>query len=86
MRCRPRRICLSKENAYEWMLGERWQMGDGGNLPGVTRTVSISIYDSVQSLDYASASRTSLLLLIVSFVILVSTYSLQRTVWIKPRH
>jgi molybdate transport system permease protein len=57
----------------------------GGNLPGVTRTVSISIYDSVQSLDYAAASRTSLLLLVVSFVILVSTYALQRTVWIKPR-
>ena len=35
----------------------------GGNLPGVTRTVSISIYDAVQSLDYAAASRTSLLLL-----------------------
>jgi molybdate transport system permease protein len=58
----------------------------GGNLPGTTRTVSISIYDSVQSLDYAAASRTSLLLLIVSFVILVSTYSLQRTVWVTPRH
>ena len=58
----------------------------GGNLPGVTRTVSISIYDSVQSLDYAAASRTSLLLLIVSFVILASTYSLQRSVWLKPRH
>ena len=58
----------------------------GGNLPGVTRTVSISIYDSVQSLDYASASRTSLVLLIVSFMILTSTYSLQRSVWIRPRH
>jgi molybdate transport system permease protein len=58
----------------------------GGNVPGATRTVSISIYDAVQSLDYAAASRTSLLLLIVSFLILVSTYSLQRTVWIKPRH
>ena len=58
----------------------------GGNVPGATRTVSISIYDSVQSLDYTAASRTSLLLLMVSFVILVSTYSLQRTVWIKPRH
>jgi molybdate transport system permease protein len=58
----------------------------GGNLPGVTRTVSISIYDAVQSLDYGAASRTSLLLLIVSFVILASTYSLQRTVWVKPRH
>ena len=58
----------------------------GGNLPGVTRTVSISIYDAVQSLDYAAASRTSLLLLIVSFAILACTYSLQRSVWLKPRH
>ena len=58
----------------------------GGNLPGVTRTVSISIYDSVQSLDYAAATRTSLLLLTVSFAILVLTYSLQRTVWVRPRH
>src|SRR5438105_7772055 len=58
----------------------------GGNLPGVTRTVSISIYDLVQALDYQSASQTSLALLIVSFVILASTYSLQRSVWIKPRH
>ena len=32
----------------------------------------------MQSLDYAAASRTSLLLLIVSFVILASVYSLQR--------
>src|SRR5437667_2052737 len=39
----------------------------GGNLPGVTRTVSISIYDSVQSLDYAAALTTSLFLLGVSF-------------------
>jgi molybdate transport system permease protein len=58
----------------------------GGNLPGVTRTVSISIYDAVQSLDYASASRTSLLLLVISFLILATTYSLQRSVWVKPRH
>ena len=31
----------------------------GGNLPGVTRTVSISIYDAVQSLDYPGAGRTA---------------------------
>src|SRR5467141_4019255 len=55
----------------------------GGNIPGITRTVSISIYDAVQSLDYAAASRTSLLLLIASFGILASTYSLQRSVWLK---
>jgi len=58
----------------------------GGNLPGVTRTVSISIYDSVQSLDYQAAWRTSLVLLGVSFVTLAFTYSMQRTVWVKPRH
>ena len=57
----------------------------GGNLPGVTRTVSISIYDAVQSLDYAAAARTSLLLLVVSFLILATTYSMQRAAWIKPR-
>ena len=53
----------------------------GGNLPGVTRTVSISIYDSVQALDYHAASMTSLLLLVVSFAILAVTYSMQKTVW-----
>ena len=50
----------------------------GGNLPGVTRTVSIAIYDEVQALDYATAFKTSLLLLAVSFAVLAVTYSLQR--------
>jgi molybdate transport system permease protein len=58
----------------------------GGNLPGVTRTVSISIFDSVQSLDYASAARTSALLLAVSFAILTSTYAMHRTLWVRARH
>src|SRR5579863_3805191 len=35
----------------------------GGNLPGITRTVSIAIYDDAQSLDYTAALHTSLLLL-----------------------
>jgi len=50
----------------------------GGNIPGATRTLSISIYDAVEQLDYASAGRTSLLLLAVSFSVLVLTYALQR--------
>jgi molybdate transport system permease protein len=50
----------------------------GGNIAGVTRTVSISIYDQVQSLDYAAAGETSLFLLIVSFAVLAVTYALQR--------
>jgi molybdate transport system permease protein len=58
----------------------------GGNVPGVTRTASISIYDAMQSLDYAAAGKTSLLLLGFSFVVLVLTYSLQRNlvvIWPK---
>lgn len=50
----------------------------GGNIPGRTRTVSISIYDHVQALDYAAANRTSLLLLAFSFAVLALTYALQR--------
>ncbi|HEY0095533.1 MAG TPA: ABC transporter permease subunit, partial [Archangium sp.] len=53
----------------------------GGNLEGRTRTASISIYDSVQALDYASAGRTSLVLLVFSFAVLALTYGLQRRVW-----
>ena len=53
----------------------------GGNIPGVTRTVSISIYDQVQSLNYLGALRTSLFLVGVSFTVLVATYALQRRVW-----
>ena len=49
----------------------------GGNIPGVTRTVSISIYDNVQALDYASAGNTSLVLLVASFVILSLVYAHQ---------
>jgi molybdate transport system permease protein len=50
----------------------------GGNLPGSTRTVSISIYDDVQAFNYARAGRTAGLLLVFSFVVLAVTYRLQR--------
>jgi molybdate transport system permease protein len=53
----------------------------GGDRPGITRTLSISIYDSVQALDYAAALQTSLLLLAASFLILAITYSLQKSFW-----
>ena len=53
----------------------------GGNIPGVTRTVSISIYDNVQALNYNAAFQTSMLLLGVSFAVLVITYAMRRTVW-----
>lgn len=53
----------------------------GGNLPGVTRTVSIAIYDEVQALNYAAAGQTALFLLAISFAVLVLTYGLQRKAW-----
>jgi molybdate transport system permease protein len=53
----------------------------GGNLPGITRTVSIDIYDRVQALDYAAAHQTALLLLLISFVVLSIVYGVNRRVW-----
>ena len=53
----------------------------GGNLPGVTRTVSISIYDQVQSLQYDAANRTALALLLFSFIVLAAVYALIRKPW-----
>lgn len=53
----------------------------GGNIPGVTRTVSIDIYDKVQAFDYASANQTSLVLLAASFAVLCLVYGLNRKVW-----
>jgi molybdate transport system permease protein len=53
----------------------------GGNLPGVTRTVSIAIYDQVQGFQYAAANRTALLLLVFSFAVLASVYAILRKPW-----
>src|SRR5580704_7197324 len=53
----------------------------GGNIPGVTRTVSIDIYDRVQSSDYAGANQTALLLLAFCFAVLAIVYSINRKPW-----
>jgi molybdate transport system permease protein len=50
----------------------------GGNLPGATRTVSIDVYDHVQSLDYAGANRMAIVLLVFSFVVLSIVYGVNR--------
>jgi molybdate transport system permease protein len=46
----------------------------GGGIPGVTRTLSISIYDQVQDFAYAQANHTALLLLSLSFLALLIIY------------
>jgi molybdate transport system permease protein len=57
----------------------------GGNIPGVTRTASIDIYDQVQAAEFASAGQTALVLLIFSFVVLSLVYALNRKAW-RPFH
>jgi molybdate transport system permease protein len=52
----------------------------GGNLAGVTRTVSIDIYDHVQSLDYGAANGLALVLLVISFIVLSLVYGVNRRV------
>lgn len=46
----------------------------GGNIPGATRTLSISLYDQVQDFNYAAANRTALLLLAISLAALLVIY------------
>jgi molybdate transport system permease protein len=58
----------------------------GGNIPGVTRTLSIDIYDQVQNLNYSAANATAAVLVVIAFVLLSLVYSLNRRFWsLGPR-
>ena len=50
----------------------------GGNIPGETQVVSIAIYDHVEGMEYAHANWLSGLLLLMSFLMLVAVYALNR--------
>jgi molybdate transport system permease protein len=50
----------------------------GGNIPGVTRTLSISIFDQVQSFEYGAANRTALVLIGIAVCALTIVYSRRR--------
>lgn len=50
----------------------------GGNIPGATRVLSIAIYDHVESLEYGQAHLLSGSLLLLSFLLLMSVYALNR--------
>ena len=50
----------------------------GGNIPGATQTLSIDIYDQVQSLNYGAANQTAMALLIFSYVLLCVVYGLNQ--------
>jgi len=46
----------------------------GGNIPGQTKVASITIYDEVESLNYAAANTYSLILFVITFCILLLVY------------
>jgi molybdate transport system permease protein len=47
----------------------------GGDIPGATRTLSIVLYNQVESFDYAAANRTAAILLGLSVVALAAIYA-----------
>lgn len=55
----------------------------GGNIPGQTRVVSVQIYDHVEALEYDQAHKLAAIMIIFSFLVLLSLYSFQRknTLW-----
>ena len=50
----------------------------GGNIPGKTQVVSIAIYDHVESMEYVHAHWLSGGLVVMSFLLLVTVYALNR--------
>lgn len=52
----------------------------GGNIPGETQVVSIAIYDHVESLAYAEAYTLSAILMVVSFLLLITVYAKNRRI------
>ncbi len=54
----------------------------GGNIPGVSRVASVQIYDHVEAMEYADAHRLAAVMLVFSFLVLLTVYA-SRT---KPRH
>lgn len=50
----------------------------GGNIPGETQVASIAIYDHVESMQYGHAHWLSGGLLLLSFILLITVYALNR--------
>ncbi|NOV30653.1 molybdate ABC transporter permease subunit [Methylomonas sp. ZR1] len=46
----------------------------GGNIPGATRVASVQIYDHVEALEYAQAHQLAAMMLVFSFLVLLSLY------------
>jgi molybdate transport system permease protein len=52
----------------------------GGNIPGVTKVLSVAIYDHVEALEYGQAHWLAAGMLVFSFLVLLVLYSTQKRV------
>ncbi|TVZ38780.1 molybdate transport system permease protein [Alteromonadaceae bacterium 2753L.S.0a.02] len=50
----------------------------GGNIPEVTRVISVQIYDHVEAMDYANAHALSATMILFAFVVLAVLYSFNK--------
>jgi molybdate transport system permease protein len=49
----------------------------GGNIPNKTRVLSVAIYEHVEASEYAEAHRLAAIVVIFTFLVLLSLYSLR---------
>lgn len=50
----------------------------GGNIPGQTQLASIAIYNHVESMNYAAAHTLAAILVSLSFILLLATYTMNK--------
>jgi molybdate transport system permease protein len=56
----------------------------GGSIPGQTRVASIAIYDEVEAMRYASANQYALILFVITFMILLAVYLINKKIVAIP--
>jgi molybdate transport system permease protein len=50
----------------------------GGSIPGETKVASIAIYEEVESLNYHQAHKYALVLVVITFLVLLSVYTINK--------
>ena len=50
----------------------------GGSIPGETKVASVAIYEMVETMDYTTAHIYSAIMLLLSFIVLLSVYIFNR--------
>ena len=56
----------------------------GGNIPGETKVASIAIYDAVETMDYSAANYYALTLFVITFVIVISVFIVNKNAVKNP--